>query len=179
MRASLHHNNLQPLAMLDQVPDAEPALAFRRAQVARSQNPAEPTVSCAVLRIDQRVRGAVDEYEPRAGNDPRARHRLSVLARKCVRAHDASERVMVGDPEPCEPKLGGARDHLLGMRGSAQKRKIRHRRQFGEPRFRPDQGAPLLVYETDKLLCSKSENKDRTILGENTSVKAWPEIPVA
>ena len=139
-----HHNDLQPLAPLQKVVELEPAFAFGRAQVALGQNPAEPAVSRAILRIDERVRRAVDEYEPRAGNDPRARHRLGVLARECVRAHDAGERVAVGDPDPGKPELGGARDHLLGMRGSAQKRKIRHRRQFGEPRLRPDQGAPLL-----------------------------------
>ncbi len=140
MRAGLHHNDLQALAMLDQVPDAEPALALRRAQVALSQNPAKPAVSGAIFRIDERIRRSVYECEPRTGNNPRARHRLGILARECVRAHDAGERVAVGDPDPGEPKLGGARDHFLGMRGSVQKRKIRHRGQFGEPRLKPDQG---------------------------------------
>ena len=55
-----------------------------------------------------------------------------------MRAHDAGERIAIRDPDPRKPKLGGARDHLLGMRGPAQKRKIRHRRQFGEPRLKAD-----------------------------------------
>jgi hypothetical protein len=57
-----------------------------------------------------------------------------------VRAHNAGERVAVGYTDPGEAEFGGARDHLLGMRGSAQKGKIRRRRQFGESRLKPDQG---------------------------------------
>ena len=64
-------------------------------------------------------------------------------ANVCARTTPASV-VAVGDPDPGKPEFGGARDHFLGMRGSAQKGKIRHRRQFGEPRLKPDQGRPLL-----------------------------------
>ena len=121
---------------------AGPAFALGRAQVSRGQDAAEPAVSRAVLRIDEHVRRAVVEGEPRAGNDARRAHRLRVLARKNMRAHDAGERVAIRDPDSREPKFGGARDHLLGMRGPAQKRKIRHRRQFGELRLEPDHPLP-------------------------------------
>ena len=78
------------------------------------------------------------------GTTPHARHRIGVLARECVRAHDAGERGCGRrSPTPANPS-SAARNHVLGMRGSAQKRKIRHRRQFCEARLRPDQGAPLL-----------------------------------
>ena len=86
-----HHNDLQPLAPLQKIVELKPAFAFGRAQVALGQNPAEPAVSRAILRIDEHVRRAVDECEPRAGDDPRTRRRLGVLARKRVRAHDAGE----------------------------------------------------------------------------------------
>ena len=140
MRRGQRHDLLS-LAPLQKVVELKPAFAFGRAQVTLGQNPAEPAIGRAIFRINERVRGAVDECEPRAGNDPRARHRLSVLARERVRAHDAGKRVMVGDPDPGKPEFGGARDHFLRMRGSAQKRKICHRREFGEPRLKPDQGA--------------------------------------
>jgi hypothetical protein len=126
--------------MLDQIPDAKPALALRRAQVPRGQDPAEPAVSRAIPWIDERVRRAVDECETRAGNDPHPRHRLGVLARVGMRAHDAGERVAVGDPDSRKPELGCARNHLLGMRGPAEKGEIRHHREFSEPRLKPDQG---------------------------------------
>lgn len=115
MRAGLHHNELQPLAMLQKVIEDEPAFAFGRTRVALSQNPAEPAIGRAIPWINEDVRAAVDEYEARAGNDPCARHRLKIIACECVRAHNAGERVTVGYPDPGEVEFGGARDHFFGM----------------------------------------------------------------
>ncbi len=167
-----HRHDLQALAALQKVVELEPAFAFRRALVSLGQNPAEPAVSRAIPWIDERIRGAVDEGEPRAGNDPRGAHRLGVLARERMRAHDARERVAVGDPDPSEPELGGALDHLLGMRGAAQKREIRGSRQFGEKRLSADQG-PLPATRSDDgpRPRSSDRNKDRTLLGRNTSTR--------
>ena len=95
------------------------ALAFRRAQVAHAEQPAEPSVSGAVLRIDDHVRRAVDEGEPRPRDDAERAERLAVLARIDMSAHDAGERVAVGDPDPRKPERGGARRHLLRMRRAA------------------------------------------------------------
>ena len=106
---------MQPLAALQKVVELEPAFAFRRALVSLGQDPAEPAVSCAVFRIDEQVRGAVVEDQPRAGNDSRGPHRLSVIACERVCAHNPGERVAVGDPDPGKAELGGALDHLLGM----------------------------------------------------------------
>ena len=136
-----HRDDLQPFAPLQKVVEPEPAFALWRAPVSLGQDPAEPAVSRAVLRVNERVRRAVDEGEPRAGNDPHGPHRLGVLARECVRAHDSGERVAVGDPDSGKAELGGARDHLLRVRGAAQKREIGRRREFSEPRLKPDQGA--------------------------------------
>ena len=149
-RDGLHHDDLQPLAPLQKVVELKPAFAFGRAQIALSQNPAKPAISRAILWINEDVRAAVDEYEARAGNDPCDRHRLNVVALECVRAHNTGERVAVGYPDPGETEFGGARDHFLGMRGSAEKGKIRHRRQFGKSRLKPDQEAPLLRVRTDR-----------------------------
>ena len=133
-----HHDDLQPLALLQQVIQPEPAFALGRAQVSCGQDAAEPAISRAILRIGEQVRRAVVEGEPCAGNDPHALHRRRVLAREHMRAHDAGQRIAIRDPNSRKPKLGRARDHLLGMRGPAQKRKICHRRQFGEPRLKAD-----------------------------------------
>ena len=137
----LHHDGLQSLAPLQKIVELEPALALRRAPVSLGQDPAEPAVSRAILRVDERVGRAVDECEPRAGNNPHARHRGGVLARERMRAHDAGERIAVGDPDPGEPEPGCARDHFLGMRGPAQEGEIGRRREFREPRLKLDQGA--------------------------------------
>src|ERR1700677_172454 len=172
MRAGLHHDDLQPLAPLQKVVELKPAFAFGRTRVALSQDPAEPAIGRAVLWINKDVRAAVDEYETCAGNDPCARHRLKIVACERMRAHNTGERVAIGDPDPGEAEFGGARGHLLGMRGSAQKGKIRHRRQFGEPRLKPDQGGAA------PSACEKvGQNKDRTTISENASAKALPETP--
>ena len=135
-------HDLQPLAVLQKVVDAQMAFALGRAQVSRRQNPAEPAIRSAVLRIGEQVRRSVVKGEPRAGSDARFAHRRRVLAREYMRPHDARQRVAIRNSDPCELKLGGARDHLFRMRGPAQKRKIRHRRQLGEAGAKADH--PLL-----------------------------------
>ena len=124
--------------MLQHILDSQPAFALGGAQISRRENPAEPAVGGAILRIGDEVRRPVVEGEPRAGHDAHARERRPVLARENMRAHDAGERVAVGDPDPGQLQLGRARDHLLRMRGPAQKRKIRHPRQLGEARLEAD-----------------------------------------
>ena len=95
------------------------------------EQPAEPPVSGAVLRIDEDVGRAVDEGEPRPRDDAKRAERLAVLARVDMGAHHAGERIAVGDADPGKPERGGARDQLLRMRRAAQEREIRRRRQLG------------------------------------------------
>ena len=83
------------------------------------------------------------KHEPRAGDDAQAADRRAILARVDMRAHDAGERVAVGDADPGEAQLGRARDQFLGMRSAAQKRKIRRRRELGEM-----QGARRIIANT-------------------------------
>jgi hypothetical protein len=144
--------------MLEKVVELKPAFALGRAQVSGRQDAAEPAVSRAVLRIGEHVRRAVRKDEPRAENDTDAAHRRRILARENMRAHDAGQRVAIRDPDPGKLKLGRALNHLLGMRGSAQKRKIRHRREFGEPRLKPDHGVPAKT-RPKRLLTSSSRNR--------------------
>ena len=162
------HDDLQPLALLHEVIQPEPAFALGRAQVSRRQDAAEPAVGRAILRIGEHVRRAIVEGEPRADHDARGAHRLGVLAREHMRAHDARERVAIRDPDCGKPQLGRARDHLLGMRGPAQKRKIRHRRELGEPRLKPDH-LSLLPHRAPKLQRRWSARPPSPLAGEGVA----------
>ena len=124
--------------MLQQILDPQMALSLRRAQIARREDAAEAAVSGTVPRIGEHIRRSVVESEARAGNDPHALDRRPVLAREDMRAHDAGERVAVGDPDPGKPQFGRPRDHLLRMRGPAQEGEVRHRRKLGEAGLNPD-----------------------------------------
>jgi hypothetical protein len=118
------------------------ALAFRRAQVALAEQPAEPPVGGAVSGIDEDVGRAVDEGESRPGDDAKRAERLAVLARVDMRAHHAGERIAVGDADPGKPERGGARDQLLRVRRAAQEREIRRRRQLGVAARKADHALP-------------------------------------
>ena len=142
--------------MLDEILEHELARALRRAQISRGENPAEPAVGRAVRRIGEDIRRPVVEGEPRARNDPHAGEGRLVLAGEDMGAHDFGERIPVGDPDPGEPKFGRPRHHLLGMRGSAQKREIRRRREFREARLDADhlllpQGASMAACLSSSL----------------------------
>ena len=137
-------HDLQPLRALQQLVETQMALAFRRAQIALAEQPAEPPVGGAILRIDEDIGRAVDESEPRPGDDAKRAERLAVLARVDMRAHHASERVAVGDADPRQPERGGARDQLLRMRRAAQEREIRRCRQLGVAAREADHRLPLI-----------------------------------
>ena len=55
------------------------ALAFRRAQVASAEQPGEPPVSGAVLRIDDHVRRAVSEGELTPDQAQSEKHRVRLF----------------------------------------------------------------------------------------------------
>ena len=112
------------------------ALALRRAQIALGEQPAEPPIGGAILRIDDGIGRAVDEGEPRAGDDAQRADRRAVLAREDMRAHDAGERVAIGDADPRPTRAPPRARPFLGVRGAAQKRKVGRRRELGEARAR-------------------------------------------
>ena len=65
-----------------------------------------------------------------------ARRKSAVLLAfsKLMGAHNAGERIAVGDAKAGEPQGHRRRDEFFGMRGAAQKREIRRRREFGVAR---------------------------------------------
>ncbi len=124
--------------MLQQILEIQMALALGRPEIALGEKPAEPPIGGAVSGIGEHVGRAVDEAQPRAGDDAQRADRSAVLARIDMRPDDAGERVAIGDPNSIEPQFGGARNKLFGMRSAAQKREIRRRREFGEARGEAD-----------------------------------------
>ena len=68
------------------------------AALAAGQQLAEPAVGGAVARIDQDIRRAVDEHEPRADQEFRLEGERRVVE-LLVGAHHAGERVAVGDAD--------------------------------------------------------------------------------
>ena len=91
------------------------ALAFLGAEIAGGEEPAEPSVGGAVGRPDGDVGRAVAEGEAAADGVAGAGGLGGEMA-----AHDAGERVAVGDRKAGEAEHGGRRGELFGMRGAAQ-----------------------------------------------------------
>ena len=67
--------------MSSEIVESQMALALGRPQIARGQKPAEPAIGGAVLGIGENVGRAVDEDQPRAGDDAQRADRSAVLAR--------------------------------------------------------------------------------------------------
>jgi hypothetical protein len=101
-RTSLHHHQLEPLGVLEQILEKQYAVALLGAQVAASEQAAEPAPSGAVARIGENVRRAVGEHETRAGMIVQAK---LLLALGKMRTHHAGDRVAVGEAEPRKPDL--------------------------------------------------------------------------
>jgi hypothetical protein len=69
---------------------------------------------------------------PRPQVEARADHEADAhLLGGDVRPHHAGQRVAIGQRERGETELGGAQDHLLGVRAAAQERKIAGDLQLG------------------------------------------------
>src|SRR5262249_47124181 len=84
---------------------------------------AEPPVSFSVARIDQNIRRAVHEDDPRA--DQKLRLVLNVrIVELGMGAHDTGERVVIGNTDGVEAKLAGLVHIVLRMRSAAQEGKI-------------------------------------------------------
>ena len=133
----------------------ENAFGLVAAAFADGEQPRQPSPGGAVLRIGEDVRRAVGENEPRAGRD------LQLCSSCCrrhlprgggMRAHDAGDRIAIGNAEAGQSEFDGVLDQFLRMRAAAQEGEIggdgelgiggrRHIRGFGA-RFR-------LAQETD------------------------------
>jgi hypothetical protein len=115
----------QAVAVVDQVLAEQPALAFLDPALAGREHGGEAAIGGAVGGIDEH-RGRVDEVEAAADHEPHAH-----LACRVVRAHDAGERVAVGDRDRREAERLRRRDHLRRRRRAAQEAEIGGRLQLG------------------------------------------------
>ena len=123
----------RPSCQVEKILQHQPAAAFFRADVACGQQAAEPAVGGAVLGVGEEVGRAVGEDEAGADEHAQAARGLLVVAQEEVRAHDAGERVAVGDADAVEPQRDRLRDKLFGVRGATQEREVRGDAEFGEP----------------------------------------------
>ncbi len=101
-------------------------MALDGAPVAEREQAAEPAVGGAVGRI-------ADGLEAIGGNEARADGEADlVLLGGLMRAHDAGQRVAVGNADGGELQLRRLADHLMGMRCPAQEREVGGGDELGE-----------------------------------------------
>ena len=103
--------------------------AFLRAGIAAGEKPRQAAIGGAVLRKTQNIGRAVAKDQPA----PMARRKPPACCSSCetMRAHDAGQRIAIGDPDAGEPLRHRRRDKFFRVRGAAQKGEIRRRRQLG------------------------------------------------
>ena len=124
--ARRHDNEDLPVLCRAKFLERQMAFALRRVLVAGRQQSAQPAIGSAVGRM-------ADRLEPVAGDQTRADHELDVnLLRRHMGAHDAGERVAVGDADRSEAEGRRLLHNLLGMRGAAQEREVRRGDELGE-----------------------------------------------
>src|SRR5262249_18007328 len=105
--------------------------AFRRAPVADGQEAREIGEGGAVLWVDDEIRRAVAEDEPSADDEAQA-----LLFGHDMRAHDAGERVSVGDADGGQTESFGLFHHFFGMGAAPQEREICRYAEFSEAHAR-------------------------------------------
>ena len=108
--------------MREQVIEIEDAFAFLGPQVAARNETAKPPPGWTIARIGEDVRGAVGKDETRAGMI--AERRL-LLALDEVGTHHAGNGIAITEADSVNSEMRCLQYQLLGMRGAAQKRKIR------------------------------------------------------
>src|SRR5262249_37391838 len=109
---------------VQEITEFQVALALLGVALAAGEQLAQPAVSRPVARIDKNVRRAIDEDESRA--DQEFWFGLNVrIIELAIGAHDAGERVVIGDAD--RRKFQGARlmHVILWMRAAAQEGEIR------------------------------------------------------
>ena len=106
--------------------EGEMALTFDGAAIACGQQAAQPAVGRPVRRIAGRLE-AVGGDEPRADQEADL-----VLLGRPMRAHDAGQRIAIGNADGGESQLRRLADHLVRMRRPAQEREVGGGDQLGE-----------------------------------------------
>src|SRR5579871_2161485 len=115
-----------PFSKLQEIIQFQMAFALERALAAfaAGEQLAEPAVSRAIARIDQNIRRAIDENDPRSHQRPWLVRDVGILE-FLEGPHDTSKRVVVGNADDGDTKFSGLMDIGLRMRAAAQERKVR------------------------------------------------------
>ena len=106
------------------------AFALGRAALAQTEQFAEISIGLAVLWPDQNVGSSIHEHQPAAGGEPDA----GLLCRHMA-AHNAGQRIAVGDGNAGEAQFLCPVHQFLGMRGTAQKGEIAGHAEFRIARY--------------------------------------------
>ena len=113
----------EPLGALGELARGDERLALGPPRVAERQHPREAPIALAGLREQHdaaRVLGHLPDGDLGAGEDPHAD-----LAAAHPRAHQAVDRVAIGDRERVEPERVRGVDELLGVAGALEERAVR------------------------------------------------------
>ncbi len=89
-------------------------------QIAAREKTREPCIGSAILRIGEDIRRAVTKNEPATDGDVQSPRLNLIFACEEMRAHDAGERITVGDTKASQAELIGVFDEFFRMRGAAQ-----------------------------------------------------------
>lgn len=119
------------LRKLQQVVEEKRAIAFLGSRMAAREKPAEAPVSRTVFWVAEDIRRRVPKDEPRPHGEAEIPDAFLMRAQVREGAHDARERIAVGDADPAMAERQSRRRYLFGMRGAAQKGEVGRRRQFG------------------------------------------------
>jgi hypothetical protein len=93
------------------------------AALAAGEQLTQPAVGGAVMRIDQNIGGAAGEDDARAVQQPRLIRQVLVVELG-IGAHDAGQRVVIGDADRLQPIKRGLVHIVLRMRAAAQEGEI-------------------------------------------------------
>ena len=122
--------------------DRDPGLAFFVIAVGEREQPADGGVALVVLaeQRDARRRGGIARGRAREGELGADEQALPALLRLGVGPDHAVEAVAVAQAHGVEPELGGALDHLLGVRRALEEGEARAAEELGEPGRAPSPG---------------------------------------
>src|SRR5690349_12879501 len=118
-----------PLGKFQEIVECQKALALLdlvgvAAALAPGEKPAEPAIGGTVARIDEDIRRAVHEDDARADQKLRLVQHFRIF-KLAMGAHDAGERVVIGNADRGQTEPARLMHIILRMRTAAQEGEIR------------------------------------------------------
>ena len=132
MGAGFSHDQLQAFGTVEEVGEAEAAMAFQGAAVAKRQQARQPSVGGAIPGIGKNIRRAVLENEPCPDHHAKIRVGRNSFLGETIGAHHARQGVAIRDAEAGEPQPMGLGHQFFRMGGAPQEREVGGHRQFGK-----------------------------------------------